>query len=31
MLKVDSAAHISTLGDITRHHAKSRPHRVAIH
>ena len=31
MLEVDSAADISTVGDITRHHAESRPHRVAIH
>ena len=31
MLEVDSAADIFTVGDITRHHAKSRPHRVAIH
>ena len=31
MLQVDSAAALSTLGDIPRHHARSRPHRVAIH
>ena len=31
MLKVDSAADIATVGDITRHHAKSRPQRIAIH
>jgi non-ribosomal peptide synthetase component E (peptide arylation enzyme) len=31
MLQVDSAADLSTLGDIPRHHARSRPHRVAIH
>jgi len=29
MLQVDSAADLSTLGDIPRHHARSRPHRVA--
>ncbi len=31
MLKVEGVADISTVGDITRHHAKARPERVAIH
>jgi acyl-CoA synthetase (AMP-forming)/AMP-acid ligase II len=31
MIEVNNAAHISTLADITRHHARSRPNRVAIH
>lgn len=29
MLPVDSAADLSTLGDIPRHHARSRRHRAA--
>ena len=31
MLQVESVADIQTVGDITRHHAKTRPNRVAIH
>jgi acyl-CoA synthetase (AMP-forming)/AMP-acid ligase II len=31
MLEVKSLADIKTVGDITRHHARGRPHRVAIH
>jgi long-chain acyl-CoA synthetase len=31
MLEVNSVADIGTVGDITRHHAKTRPDRVAIH
>jgi long-chain acyl-CoA synthetase len=31
MLEVTSAADIATVGDITRHHARTRPDRVAIH
>ena len=31
MLEVDNIADIQTIGDITRHHAKNRPNRVAIH
>jgi acyl-CoA synthetase (AMP-forming)/AMP-acid ligase II len=31
VLQVDSVADIQTVGDITRHHAKTRPDRVAIH
>ena len=31
MIEVGSLAGIDTVGDITRHHAKSRPDRAAIH
>jgi long-chain acyl-CoA synthetase len=31
MLEVASIADVATLGDLTRHHAKTRPDRVAIH
>jgi acyl-CoA synthetase (AMP-forming)/AMP-acid ligase II len=31
MLKVDSAADIATIGDVTRHHARTFPDREAIH
>ena len=31
MLKVESIADVDTVGDITRHHARTRPDRVAIH
>ena len=31
MLEVAGAADVSRVGDITRHHARTRPDRVAIH
>src|SRR5579863_2371815 len=31
MLQVESHADIVTIGDVTRHHARTRPDRVAIH
>ena len=31
MLEVESLADIVTVGDVTRHHARIRPDRVAIH